>query len=59
MKESNILASNATIKQHQKKIFMDTKGQHMKELESVADIVMICILLGLKYKAQKKYIYNY
>ena len=31
MKESNTLASNATIKQLQKGILLDTKGQYMKE----------------------------
>ena len=30
MKESNTLAGNATIKQHQKEILLDTKGQYMK-----------------------------
>ena len=31
MKESNFLAGNATIKQHQKEILLNTKGQYMKE----------------------------
>ena len=31
MKESNMLAGNATIKLHQKEILLDTKGQYMKE----------------------------
>ena len=31
MKESNIIVSNATIKQHQKEISLDTKRQYMKE----------------------------
>ena len=31
MKESNFLVGNATIKQHQKEILLNTKGQYMKE----------------------------
>ena len=31
MKESNFLVGNATIKQHQKDILLNTKGQCMKE----------------------------
>ena len=35
MKESNILTSNATIKEHQKEILLDTKGQHIKEFDYI------------------------
>ena len=31
MKKSNILVKNANIKQHQKEILLNTKGQYMKE----------------------------
>ena len=31
MKESNTLAANATIKQDQKEILLNTNGQYMKE----------------------------
>ena len=34
MKESNILVSNATIKQYQKKVLLNTKAQYMKESNS-------------------------
>ena len=37
MKESNILAGNATIKQHQKEVSLITKGQHMKESNILVD----------------------
>ena len=36
MKESNILAYIATFKQHQKEILLDTKGQNMKESNTLA-----------------------
>ena len=36
MKESNTLADNATIKQHQKEILLNTKGQYMKESSTLA-----------------------
>ena len=36
MKESNILPSNAAIKQHQKVILLHTKGQYMKESNTLA-----------------------
>ena len=36
MKESNILASNATIKQQQKEVLLNTKGQYMKESNILA-----------------------
>ena len=46
MTESNILVSNATIKQQQKQVLFNTKWQHMKELDSHAGIVINNILLG-------------
>ena len=59
MKESNILLGNATIKQHQKEILLDTKGQHMKELDSHAGIVISNILLGIILQSTKGiYMYN-
>ena len=45
MRESNILANNATIKQNQKEILLNTKGQYMKELDSHAGIAINNILL--------------
>ena len=45
MKESNFLADIATIKQHQQEILLDTKGQHMKELDFHEVIVINNILL--------------
>ena len=46
MKESNILVGNAPIKQQQKEVLLDIKGQHMKELDSHEGIVINNILLG-------------
>ena len=46
MKESSILVSNANIRQHQKEILFDTKGQYMKELDSYAGIESNIMLLG-------------
>ena len=37
MKESSTLAGNATIKQHQKEILLNTIGRYMKELSTLAD----------------------
>ena len=59
MKESNILVNNATIKQQQKQILLNTKGWHMKELDSHADIVINNIPLGHILQGTKEiYIYN-
>ena len=46
MKESNILAGNATIKQHQRAILLDIKGQHMNELDSHEGVEINNTLLG-------------
>ena len=39
MKESNTLATNATLKQLQRDILQDTKGQYMKESNTLIEIV--------------------
>ena len=36
MKEPNTIAGNATIKQHQKEILLNTKEQYMKESNTLA-----------------------
>ena len=54
MKESNILVDNATIKQHPNEILLNTKGQHMKEFDSIADIVINNIFLGQILQSTKK-----
>ena len=41
MKESNILAANATIKQVQKEILLNTKWQYMKESNILVSNVII------------------
>ena len=57
--ESNTLVGNAAIKQHQKEILMNTKGQYMKELDSRAGIVLNNTLLGQILKSTKEiYIYK-
>ena len=59
MKESNILADNATIKQQQRAILLDIEGQHIKKLDSHAHIVINNILLGKILQSTKEiYIYN-
>ena len=59
MKESNIFADNATIKQQQRAILLDIKGQHMKELDSNAGIVINNLVLGQILQSNKEiYIYN-
>ena len=59
MKESNILADNATIKQQQRAILLDIKGQHMKELDSNAGILINNLVLGQILQSNKEiYIYN-
>ena len=59
MKESNILVGNATIKQRQKEILLNTKVQYMKELDSYAGIVNNNIHLGQILKSTKEiYILN-
>ena len=37
MKDSNILADNATIKQLQKEVLANTRGQYMKDKNILAD----------------------
>ena len=41
MRESNFLAGNATIKQDQKNVFINTKRQYMKESNTLAGNVTI------------------
>ena len=36
MKESNSLADNAIIKQHQKEVLLNTKGQYIKKSNTLA-----------------------
>ena len=54
MKESNIHVGNATIKQQKKEVFVNTKGQYMKELDSHAGIVSDSILLGKILQSTKE-----
>ena len=59
MKESNILMGFATIKQHQKDVLRNRKGQNMKELDSHAGIVINNIPLGQILQSTKEiYIHN-
>ena len=46
MMESDTIADNATIKQLQRAILLNIKGQHMKELDSHKGIVINNILIG-------------
>ena len=39
MKDSNIIAGNATIKQQQKEVLLNTKGQYMKESNTLVNSV--------------------
>ena len=50
---------NATIKQHQQEFLLNTKGQHMNELDSHVGIVISNILLGQVLQGTKDtYIYD-
>ena len=56
MKESNTLARNATIKQQQEEVLLNTKGQYMKETNTLAgnNSLRKEILLNTKGKYMKE-----
>ena len=54
MKDSNTLAGNATIKQLQREILLDTEVQYMKELNTLVINAIITFLLRTISQGTKK-----
>ena len=58
MKESDTFANNATIKQLQRAILLNTKEQSMKESNILADIATIRQLQGVVLLGTKKEVHE-